>query len=861
MKKKIVVVSCILVTIMDINAQGIITTVAGSGVSGYSGDGGLATSAKLNQPWQIAVDAAENIYIVDANNNRIRKVTASTGIITTIAGNGVAGYNGDGGLATSARINSPTGVAIDAMGNIYISDNGNYVIRKVTVSTGIITTIAGTGTAGFSGDGGLATAAKLNNAWGIALDPSGNLYIADAGNSRIRKITSSTGIITTIAGTGAVGFAGDGGLATSAQFNSAYFLITDISGNIFISDGNNCRIRKITVATGIINTVAGNGTCAYGGDGGAATSASINGPGGPCIDAIGNIYIPDYSNNAIRKVTASTGIITTIAGTGVAGYSGDGGYPTSAQLNAPFCVALDPSGNIYFSERFNHLIRKISVCATFTITPDARFTSSEPGCLGQLENFYSVITQTLAITHSWNFGNGASPATSNQKDPVGIVYSSSGAKLVTHIVSNGTISDTVTNVITINPTPTASFTSTAPVCRDAAVSYTNTGSSGIGYFYSWDLGSDALQVQSTAQHPVGIVYSSSGTKTITQYITNQFGCVTINTQTISINALPVAFAGKDTTICPNTSVQIGSSSVVGNTYSWFPSSSLNNTNSANPVASPVAPVTEYIVTVTNASACKSSDTISVTMLAPLIANAGNDGAICLGDNIQIGAALVNGQNYSWLPVSGLSNSSIANPIAMPSVTTTYTVSVTRVHCMIINDEVTVMVHPLPLVNAGMDDTITNGSTAQLVASGAMQYVWSPAALLDNAGIYNPVASPSITYDLSVKGTDVYGCSNTDTVRITVLEPEAWLPNAFTPGNNGKNDVFYVRGKGIANFEFVIFNRWGEQLFYSKEMTIGWDGTKQTTGEILPEGAYVYNVKGILTNGEKLNLKGLVNLIR
>ena len=249
------------------------------------------------------------------------------------------------------------------------------------------------------------------------------------------------------------------------------------------------------------------------------------------------------------------------------------------------------------------------------------------------------------------------------------------------------------------------------------------------------------------------------------------------------------------------------------------------------------------------------------MLAPLFANAGNDGTICFGDSIQIGTALVNGQSYSWLPASGLSNSSIPNPIAMPSVTTTYTVSVAKQNCMIISDEVTVIVHPLPDANAGVDDSITKGNSVQLVATGGIQYVWSPAFALSNPGINNPVAHSDVSTDYIVSVTDLNNCINYDTVHIEVMEPEYWLPNSFTPGNNGLNDVFFVRGRGIANFEFTVFDRWGEQIFYTKEMTIGWDGTKQGSDIKMPEGAYLYVVRGTLSNGDAIDNKGLVNLIR
>jgi len=219
--------------------------VAGSGIQGYSGDGGPATSAELNWPWAVAVDAAGNIYFTDTDNQRIRKVAVSTGIITTVAGTGTAGYSGDGGPATGAQLNSPFGIAVDAAGNIYFADHFNNRIRKVTASTGDISTVAGSGTQGFSGDGATATSAEIYYPTSVAVDAVGNLYIADDVNDRIRKVTASTGIIQTLAGTGSTGYSGDGGPATSGELFWPYGVAVDTAGNIYIADKNNNRIRAV----------------------------------------------------------------------------------------------------------------------------------------------------------------------------------------------------------------------------------------------------------------------------------------------------------------------------------------------------------------------------------------------------------------------------------------------------------------------------------------------------------------------------------------------------------------------------------------------------------------------------------------
>ncbi|MHB1953016.1 MAG: NHL domain-containing protein [Sulfobacillus sp.] len=366
----------------NIKMVSIINTVAGNGASGYSGDGGAATSAELSYPLGVVLDSAGNLYIADTFNNRIRKVTASTGDISTVAGNGTAGYSGDGGPATSAELDFPFGVVVDSAGNLYIADTYNQRIRKVTATTGVITTVAGNGygapnSCGFSGDGGPATSAELCGTNGVAVDSAGNLYIADTYNNRIRKVTASTGIISTVAGNGTYGYSGDGGPATSAELWAPQGVAVDSAGNLYIADRFNQRIRKVTASTGIITTVAGNGASGYSGDGGPATSAKLAQPFGVAVDSAGNLYIADSYNNRIRKVSAITGVITTVAGNGTYGYAGDNGPATSAELSYPQGVVLDSLGNLYIPDSYNQRIRKVSTNAILPTTPVGMTSASQ----------------------------------------------------------------------------------------------------------------------------------------------------------------------------------------------------------------------------------------------------------------------------------------------------------------------------------------------------------------------------------------------------------------------------------------------------------------------------------------------------
>lgn len=344
MKKSILII--LLFSIKQLNAQ-IITTIAGTGYQGLScdgGNGGLATAATMGQPNSVCVDAGGNIYIADVYYTCIRKINGLTGIISTYA---------DG-------FNNPTGICVDAAGNIYVADYSAYKVKKVNASTGIITTVAGTGSYGYSGDGGPAVNAVMKEVTAVCVDNAGNIYLAETSNHCIRKVDVSTGIITRVAGNpyGLQSYAGDGGLATDAKI-LPYGVAVDAVGNIYIADAY-CRIRKVDVVTGIINTIAGNGVNAYSGDGGPAISASFY-PLGIFLDPSTNIYFPDGTH--IRKIDATTGIINTIAGNGSTAGTGDGGPPLNAGVVAA-SVWVDTNQNIYISDAGgNHRVRKVTMAA------------------------------------------------------------------------------------------------------------------------------------------------------------------------------------------------------------------------------------------------------------------------------------------------------------------------------------------------------------------------------------------------------------------------------------------------------------------------------------------------------------------
>ena len=460
-------------------SSGSIQTIAGNGSPSFTSDGGPANQAALNVPVDVSFDRSGNLFIADQFNHRIRKVTPN-GTISTVAGNGSAGFSGDNGPAVNAQINTPTGVFADGSGNLYIADVGNQRIRKVD-SAGIITTLAGNGAKAYGGDGGPAINASFYNAVRVAVDPSGNVLVADQSNHRIRRITPS-GTITTFAGNGAGtpangAFSGDGGPATSASLNNPTALAVDAAGVVYIADQFNQRIRKVAV-DGTITTIAGTGTAGFAGDGGPAAAALLNYPGGITVDAAGNLYFNDDINYRTRQISTN-GTITTIAGSGVKDFSGDGGPATSAALNGNFGVALDLLGNLFIADSNNNRIREV-----FGAVPG--FTPS---------------TSAAAFTNAASFVSGGSPGAFATlfgahltRNLTGVLQTSSvplPASLAGTTVTVGGTTAPIFNVVNINGSEQISFQVPVDVTPGPAVPVTlNNG-----------FGSVTVQVDLTATQP------------------------------------------------------------------------------------------------------------------------------------------------------------------------------------------------------------------------------------------------------------------------------------------------------------------------------------------------------------------------
>ena len=738
-----------------IKAQNI-STVVGVGTAGFSGDGGVATLAELNSPSGVDVDAAGNIYIADQMNNRIRKMDANTGIIITIAGTGTAGFSGDGGPATAAQLYRPYGVAIDAAGNVFIADFINSRFRKIDIGTGIINTIVGNGTAGYNGDGIPATSAALNDPLRIAFDASGNIFIADALNHRVRKVAVGTGIITTIAGTGTSGYNGDGILATSARLNFPHGIAVDANGNIYIGDKNNYRVRKIDVGTGLISTVAGTGVFGSSGDGGDAIAARLGGPDGIAVDGEGNIYIADESNHRVRKIDISTGIINTIAGTGVAGFSGDGGPATSAKLYFPSRIAIDASCNIYISDLTNQRIRKIGSTA---VAPVLTVSAPVTVCAGNTV----ILTAGGGYSYQWNTGETTDSINVN---PVATTLYTVKA---TGQFGCGVDNDTV--MVTVNPLPVPVITGDTSLCFGDTTTLTANGADN----YLWSTGSTGSIIK---VNPISTtVYTIVGSDTI--------GCIDSSVVTVNVHSLPTINAGLDDTICMGQKIPLNASG--GINYLWTPSTGLNTTTSSMPIASPLNTII-YTLTGSDANGCINTDSIKI--------------------------------------------------VVEPSADATFTIDPTN--------------GQIPLT-VNYSNTSTN----------ATMYEWSFGDNSNSSTEENPVHVYTEGGEFAVQliANNLNNCPDTAIYHFVKVDATSalWIPNTFTPNNNATNDKFTIYSLGILEIQAYIYNRWGELIYQWSTLNGGWDGTYKEAA--VQEGVYIYVVKAKGIDNVQYKRIGHVSLIK
>ncbi len=490
------VVALLLSTRSESSAQ-IITTIAGTGTGGFSGDGGQATAANIDGPTVIAFDTSGNLYFPDYSNSRIRKINAA-GIITTVVGTGSPGFSGDGGPATAARLAYASFVTF-RNGEMFIADYYNHRIRKVNTS-GIISTIAGSGSGGFGGDGGPATSARLYYPTSIGFDRYNNMYIVDEANDRVRKVTTS-GIISTLAGGGSS--LASGIPATSSSLNRPGGITIDTSGNIYIADVDHARICKVDIY-GILTKYAGTGTAGYGGDGAAATAADLNHPLRLAMDSAGALYVGDQQNNRAR-VISSTGIITTIAGNGTAGFSGDGGAATAAKLWGAQGVCKDKYGNIYIADADNKRIRKISTC----ILNVRSVNGSTVLCIGD--------STGLSDTTLGGVWSSSAPGIAMVNSSGIVTGLSAGTVTISYTVTNSCGSGYAIHTITVTPAPNAgTITGIDTICAGTGTTLADSAAGG-----TWLSSNNAIATVDLATGSVsGLI---AGLTTVYYVVTNSCG--------------------------------------------------------------------------------------------------------------------------------------------------------------------------------------------------------------------------------------------------------------------------------------------------------------------------------------------------
>ena len=649
MRLKAFCVIILLITTNSLPAQ-IIKTIAGTTCGQYAGDGGQATSASLTAGYYCypAFDNAGNMYFAETDVNTIRRVDAVTGIITTIAGTlNVIGYTGDGGPAANALIYHPSSMAIDDAGNIYIADQVSTVIRMINPA-GIITTVSGPyATSCIVGDGGPLSGAQFEAISGLTTDHHGNLYISDYGCNVIRKVNSS-GIITTVAGNGTYGFSGDGGLATAAQMAYPSKVAVDNNGNIYIPDAQNQRIRRVDAVTGIITTVVGTGVLGYTGDGGPATAAEVYFPGAVVLDNAGNFYFGDY-NMVIRKVDPS-GIITTYAGNGTAGYTGDGGPALNAEINlTEGRINTDNNGNIYFMNYYSCVIREVPTCAaplSINHTPvHTQFCNAGTAVFS--------ITAVNALSFSWlvNDGTGWKPLTDDA------VYAGSKSNQLTITATNTSLDgylfrcDAINNCATLSSVPdTLSIQTPAPPSVSISVNTNNicTGDSvlftaipmGGGTAPQFQWLKNGLNVGTNA--PLYSDNTINNNDQISCVMTSNNYCAATptavsNTIPLKLFSTPVISLDKNPLLCMNSSRILDAGNFAG--YLWNDGSSSRTRL--------VADTGQYRVTVTDNNGCIASDSVNIDVYAPVPGHfLSADTSICSNESLTINAKS-GYRNYIW----------------------------------------------------------------------------------------------------------------------------------------------------------------------------------------------------------------------
>lgn len=905
----------------------IITTVAGNGTFGYSGDGGQGAMAQLNQT-TVVTDRSGNLFIADTDNNVIRKVD-NGGIISNFAGTGILGFSGNGGLAVNAMLYRPSRMAMDNEDNLYFTDQNGSVIRRIDKVSGVITSITGGHPSGYSGDGGPLLDARFRTLSAISFDQDGNLYLSDTHNNVIRKVTVD-GIINTVVGNGTRGFAGDGGLAINAQLASIYNVIFDHLGNMYIADAGNQRIRKVNTA-GIISTFAGNGSIGEAEDDIAATDAPFKWPWSIDIDNDDNIYIADGSSFKIRKITAD-GIISTYAGNGVYGNSGDGGLAKHASLGYPFDVKVDQENNVFISITENfYVVKKVTNCLSTPITilqqpDDIILCNNGNAQLSVSADNVQQFQWQVRTGNTWvNITDGAnySGTAGNQLSITGITDTRNGQQF--RCVMTGACGDlfsrTVKLVVNTAAIPTlVVLADQQEICEGTLVTFSTVAQyAGNTPFYSWTKNGVSVGNNSAIYTDLNL----NNGDIVRCTLTSNAACIT--TPTAASLPVPMVVQSKQTPlisivgsandICYNTPVNFTASAThpgLTPDFTWTKNGVTVGTNAASYMDNGLQQgdiiqcSLESSLTCVTSPLANSNDIVMLIkpLLTPALTINTTTPRICETEVMTFNATAVHGgttPEYQWL-LNGSTVGSNNASFSMPGLKNGDFIS-----CRLTSSEgcvstptaasnvLTAVVHANPVLSLDKTSTLCTGASRTLDAGNFASYSWNNGSsdrriTINNLGQYavtvtdangckatdvvdvnmllqppakflpadtaicaygditlrpltsfvnynwnNGAKTATITvkqagaYWLEVTGSN--GCVGKDTIQVL---PKAclqgfFMPNAFTPNRDGKNELLkpIVLGN-IIQYQFWVYNRWGQVVFYSKDPAKGWDGSIKGT---------------------------------
>jgi len=803
---KITILFIFLVTSSFSNAQ-YITTIIGNGISAcYLSDAG-PLCIPLSYPRSVCVAPNDDIYFTCGN--AIKKLSWSTGMVTRIAGSDSYGGSGDGGPAINALFQFASAVRMDRQGNLYIAEYSGHRVRKINMATGIITTVAGNGIAGYSGDGGPAVSANINTPQDLAIDDAGNIFIADFMNSRIRKVNAATGIISTVAGTGLAGYNGDGGAATNAGIPYPNSICLDTKGNLYISESlssNSCRIRKIGAGTGIITTIAGNNAYAHSGDGGPAVNASLFDPSGVMVDPLGNVYISQYDDSRIRKIDAATGLINTIAGTGVNGFSGDNGLAANASLKSPLGLAFDNAGDLLICDNQNLRIRKLYTHAAVAPTgnPVIAITAPATEICNSVNMTFTAITDyaVAGSSYVWTKNGSVVGTDSAQWTGTGLQAGDVIRCTLPYPVCGGTTKVQSNTIVLTGGSsqslPVSVAASNTSICKNENVVFTaTTQQAGPGLVYQWKLNK-----------------SNTGTNAATYSNSTLANGDVISCEITAPPSLPCFPGG--TTVSNDITI---------------------NVNNSSPP----------IVTIT-ASADK----------------------ICAGTAVTFQANVQNGSGSPLIrwKLNGTDTGDSSNHFNSSNLADN-----DEVYCVLTNPNgctapvssniVKLSVDSAPSLKLYPSDTVVDiGTQVQLqaVIKGSFAaYTWTPAADLNDINTLTPVTIPlqkNTVYTVRVVSAGNCAAAATAIIKI---EQKLYMPTAFTPNSDAKNDIYRIPPNVSLQLKnFSIYDRWGKKIFSTANINQGWDGTVNNV--IQNTGAYIYIISGNDNNGPVF-LKGTFLLVR